>query len=48
MLNSSKKCLNCIKFFESDEMSMTENWSQTPMIICELDMTDKNQLTINI
>ncbi len=29
-------------------MSMTENWSQTPMMICELHMTpdsyrDKNQ-----
>lgn len=24
------------KYYENDEMSMTVNWSDTPMMICEL------------
>jgi four helix bundle protein len=30
-------------FIQKYEMSITDNWSQTPMMICELHMTDKKQ-----
>jgi hypothetical protein len=30
----------CIQIYE---ISMSENWSQKPMMICELNMTDKKQ-----
>jgi hypothetical protein len=29
-------------------MSITDNWSQTLMMICELHMTDKKTININI
>jgi hypothetical protein len=29
-------------------MSMTEDWSQTPMMICEFHMTYKKTININI